>query len=105
MTQGCGLRDRQLGHRVSPRCSPTAARTSRCGADARRWSTRSTPGCNADYLPEHRLPAGDPRPPTDPAEAAAGADIVVLAVPVADAARQPRRVGSRAARRRRASSR
>src|SRR5688500_18701675 len=37
-------------------------------------------GCNEDYLPELRLPS-TVRATTDPAEAGAGADVVVLAVP------------------------
>ena len=38
-------------------------------------------GCNEDYLPELRLPETHPRPRPTRVEAAAGADIVVLAVP------------------------
>ncbi len=56
------------------------------GTEVTMWGRRSAvveainAGCNTDYLPELRLPA-TVRAATDPAEVAAGADIVVLAVP------------------------
>ena len=98
------LRDRQLGHGVRRGARRRRHDRARCGAAARRWSTRSTPGATRTTCPSSRCPSGI-RATTDPAEAADGADIVVLAVPVADAARQPRRVGRRCCRRRRRSSR
>jgi glycerol-3-phosphate dehydrogenase (NAD(P)+) len=56
------------------------------GATVRMWSRRQeiadqiNEGCNLDYLPDLRLP-DTIRATTDPDEACAGADIVVLAVP------------------------
>jgi glycerol-3-phosphate dehydrogenase (NAD(P)+) len=56
------------------------------GATVRMWSRRDeiaaqvNQGCNLDYLPDLQLPDAI-QATTDPAEACAGADIVVLAVP------------------------
>ena len=56
------------------------------GTDVTMWGRRQevvdqiNDGVNRDYLPELRLPSTI-RATTDPAEAAEGADIVVLAVP------------------------
>lgn len=56
------------------------------GTTVRMWGRRQevvdqlNAGCNEDYLPGIRLPGGITAT-TDPAEAAKGADIVVLAVP------------------------
>ena len=63
-----------------------AAIVADAGATVRMWARREeiaaqvNQGCNLDYLPDLQLPDAI-RATTDPAEACAGADIVVLAVP------------------------
>ena len=75
------VRHRQLGHGVRRDPGRRRQRRSRCGAGAPRWSTRSTPARNADYLPELVLPDGGHAPPRTRPRRSSGADIVVLAVP------------------------
>ena len=59
MTARSRVRHRQLGDGVRRDAGRRRQRRCGCGAGAPRWSTRSTRGSNADYLPGLELPDGD----------------------------------------------
>ena len=94
-----GARHRVVGHRVRDGARRRRLRRRAVGPARRRSSTPS-PGRheNPDYLPGHRRCPRRVRATADPAEALDGAEVVVLAVPVADPARATSASGSRCCR-------
>ena len=94
--QGGGVRCRLVGHGVLASCSPTPATRSRCGPVATELcATINEKRENTDYLPGIELPRDDERH-TDPGDALAGAEFVVLAVPSQTLRENLDRLGRRA---------
>ena len=93
MTSAAVLGHGKLGHGIRRDPGRRRVRRAAVGRRQERRSTRSTGATNEDYLPGLRLPDAHRATAATSRRAVEGADVVVLAVPSADPAGQPGRLG------------